>query len=316
MTKVSFFIHGIYPRSEKLIQVSRDFDRKRASVSDLKNQQKKNRRKLINFQKKLKIQLIEDGKLNWQDIFRPFAENSSGIKLGSLTRHFDNNTFFRQPVIIGRVKFDRKKILKYCLNIKNVSKITLPSFFYFSKIAENQYYKNWQSLLFDLASEFRKLVKDLEKSGFDFIQFNDPYIVYHPINQKEIQTFKKALIQFKKDLKVKIDLHTFFGDGSKIFKTLVNFPVDAIGFDFFKTSLEDLPKQKLNKAIICGCLNGRSPVIENKKAVINFVNKLITKLNPPEIYLTSNCDLEFLTANLAYKKLELLAKVIDAFPSS
>ncbi len=306
MTKIASFVHGIFPRSESLIKTTRGFDRHRATLVQLKQEREKNFKQLMAAQKKFKFSFKEDGKFGWQDIFRPFAENSTGLKVGSLTRHFDNNTFFRQPVVQGKIKFKLTEMVKYFSTTDGVNKVTFPSFFYFAKIADNNYYRNWENLLLDLATEFHQLAKELEKLGVEFIQLNDPYLVYHKIAKTELLIFRKALDQFKKGLTSTIALHTFFGDASPIFRELAEFPVDALGFDFFKTNLEDLPKQQLDKALICGCVNSRSPVVENKAAVKKFVKSAIAKFKPPAIYLTANSDLEFLTAELAYKKLAVL----------
>ncbi len=307
MTKIATFVHGIFPRSETLIKTTRDLDRHRATPIQLKQERIKNLANLVITQKKFKFSFKEDGKFGWQDRFRPFAENSTGLKVGSLTRYFDNNTFFRQPIIKGKIRFKRPEILKYFSIPSEVNKVTLPSFFYFAKIADNKYFRNWESLLLNLAVEFHKLARDLEKLGVEFIQFNDPYLVYHKVTKTELLIFSKALTQFKKGLTATVALHTFFGDAAPIFNELVKFPVEAIGVDFFKTNLEELSKQQLEKALICGCVNSRSPVVENKSAVKKFVKKVKTKFKPPTIYLTPNSDLEFLTTELAYKKMGVIA---------
>jgi len=306
MVKVSVFIHGIFPRSEKLIQLSRDFDRQRASFSQLEKQQQKDRQQLINFQKKLKFEFVEDGKFAWQDIFRPFTDHSQGIKSGSLTRYFDNNTFFRQPIIKGKVKFNYARILNSFYFDKSTNKVTLPSFFYLAKVSQNNYYRNFLSLVFALTSEFKILAQKLEKQGITFIQLNDPYLVYHKINKKELAIYQKCLKQFRQGLKSKIALHTFFGSIDPYFHQLINFPIDILGFDCFKTNLENLPKIKIEKGLLLGCLDSRSLVLENKKMVKKLIAQVQEKFAPPQIYLSPNCDLEFLTADIAYKKIKLL----------
>jgi len=306
MVAINSFIHGIFPRSEKLIKISRDYDRKRASLTSLHQQQKQDTKNLFSQQKKLKFKYIEDGKLCWQDIFRPFTDHSQGIKTGSLTRYFDNNTFFRQPIIKGKIKFNQAKILDYFCPDKAVNKITLPSFFYLAKISDNNYYKNLESFLSSLAEQYHFLVKKLEKRGINFVQLNDPYVVYHKITNQELIIYKKAFSQFRNGLTSTIALHTFFGNISPLFNELINFPHDVLGFDCFKTNLEELTKQKVDKSLILGCLDSRSPVMENKKMIKGLVTKVVAKFNPPQIYLTTSSELEFLTSKLAYKKIEII----------
>ncbi len=91
MTKVISFIHGIYPRSESLAQMTRDVGRKRKTEEELLAAQKKDTNHLLALQKKHGFLYGEDGMLLWQDIFRPIVEATDGMIVGPLTRWFDNN---------------------------------------------------------------------------------------------------------------------------------------------------------------------------------------------------------------------------------
>src|SRR5438874_4873943 len=97
MSNIQSFIHGMYPRSQDLVTISRDFERKRKTLADLQAQQEKDTKAYLRLQKSLPFSSYEDGKCIWHDIFRPIAQATDGLSIGTLTRWFDNNTFFRQP---------------------------------------------------------------------------------------------------------------------------------------------------------------------------------------------------------------------------
>src|SRR5919199_816086 len=91
------FAPGIYPRSDKVVQATRDLDRGRTSQEAVDEQVERDRETLIAVQQQAGLDLLTDGLLTWQDIFRPIVEASDGLEAGALTRFLDTNTFYRAP---------------------------------------------------------------------------------------------------------------------------------------------------------------------------------------------------------------------------
>ena len=88
---------GIYPRSEALVQATRDFDRGRVAAEDVERQRAADLDALVAAEEEARFDLLSDGMLAWQDLFRPLVDSSDGLEAGPLTRFLDTNTFFRAP---------------------------------------------------------------------------------------------------------------------------------------------------------------------------------------------------------------------------
>ncbi|HZC31090.1 MAG TPA: hypothetical protein VE261_06185, partial [Gaiellaceae bacterium] len=52
------------------------------------------------------VDVINDGQIRWDDLFAVFARAWGGVSRGPLERFYDNNTYFRQPVIEGPITTD------------------------------------------------------------------------------------------------------------------------------------------------------------------------------------------------------------------
>src|SRR2546425_572725 len=86
---------GIFPRSEQLVQATRDLDRGRTSQEAVDEQVERDLAELVSVQQQAGLNLLTDGMLRWQDLFRPLLEASEGLETGALTRFLDTNTFYR-----------------------------------------------------------------------------------------------------------------------------------------------------------------------------------------------------------------------------
>ena len=74
---------GIHPRSEKLIELTRSYERAKTSWNQVEAQLEQETRELIKLQECLGFQHISDGALGWQDQLRPIARSLKGEESGT-----------------------------------------------------------------------------------------------------------------------------------------------------------------------------------------------------------------------------------------
>ena len=319
MTDVLSCLNGIYPRSEALVQATRDYDRRRISPQEVERQFERDLENLIALQLETKLDYVSDGMLRWQDLFRPFVESCEGLEAGPLTRFFDNNTFYRQPVVKSKLK--HKALTSHYYNAEALPKNTkwkaiLPSPYAFSRMAERlkaHFNKNQNELMLEFTAQIlTPEIERLVKTGFSFIQLNEPYLVYHKdCDAEDLKHFKEAIGLLAKSLnsRAKLCVHTYFGDVGPVIEKLLEFDIDAVGVDFFETDLESLHASFAEKELLCGCLDARSSLMEPSDSVARFMDKVCEKLNPKAIYITTNTDLDFVPERIARDKVRLIGSI-------
>ena len=90
------YIGGIYPRSDRLITATRRMSK------DLPQLFLEEKRKVIMLQLKAGLNYITDPLLEWDDMLKPYSK-LSGIKMNGLNRFYENNTFYRKPLILSLI---------------------------------------------------------------------------------------------------------------------------------------------------------------------------------------------------------------------
>ncbi len=304
------FIHGIYPRSERLIVSGRGFDRGRVSLLDHKQEEEKERASLIELQVANSFCFIEDGKFTWQDIFRPFAQSVDGIELGPLTRWFDTNTFYRQPVITGRLSIDYDKFDEFVPVIPGIhQKVTLPSPLTFARLCTDTRGDNFARTLSTVTELIASTVDHLEKKGIKAFQFNESYAPYTS-KEEDTDNLIRSLQEVTSGGVLSI-VHLYFGDGAPFLRAFEEreTAVDIVGVDFYKTKISDVPKD-FSKALLVGVIDSQNTLVENKDGIDRFIEQLLEQARPQGLYLTHNCDLEFIPQIVANRKVELLGELI------
>jgi len=299
---------GVFPRPEQLIEVSRRFDRGLVNETELNEHQNRSAQELIRLQVENHFDLVVDGQLTWQDLFRPFAKLSTGIEPGTLTRWFDNNTFYRTPIVKGKVRRSTVPVdefFQHNLLPNDHRKAILPGPFTFAKLSQNESNISFPDLVDDLAHLLADVANELSRKGYGFIQFNEPSL--NTANQDELKLAKDAFETLKNGSSSMIQ--TYFGNIHDIITDLLDFPVDSIGIDFYANDLNDLTQHKFNRGLSCGCVDGRNSLLESPQQIIDLITKVRTSIEPGGLYVGPNCDLEFLPYVVAEKKVRLLGEV-------
>lgn len=311
------FIHGIYPRSEELVIATQGFDRGRVNSEQVNALRISDERELVNLQEAQNFSFFEDGKLSWQDIFRPFVATSEGFQQGvdidgEITRWFDNNSFYRKPVIVGPLIPDFDKLDEFFPQYVGTSqwKATLPSPFAFAKLSEDRTTTEFDETLENTTQLIRTTIEHLETRGVSFIQLNEPYIPYHNSQISDIDSLIKSLKSIgARNRKAKLAVHSYFGNSAPLAKRLEDEGVvDAIGIDFLKTDVCDIPTP-INHDLIAGVVDGRNSDIETSEALTKLLDQVQEHTRPRILYVTHNSDLESLPEPVARKKLMLIGSL-------
>jgi 5-methyltetrahydropteroyltriglutamate--homocysteine methyltransferase len=309
MDKIIAYQHGIYPRSEALVAATRDLERGRTTIEKVEDQFRQDLQDFVQTQRDAGLNYFSDGLLRWEDIFRPFVKASKGLSEGPLVRWFDNNAFFRAPVITGSPAIDSQlpPTFEDSVLLPEPKVATLPSPYMFSRAAQTHGDRN--KLMIELARNvLQPVAKALGGRGYRLIHLQEPWLVFYGMEQGEWSFFEKAIETIRDGLGITLVLHTYYGNAEPWADRLRSLPVDAVGIDFVETDVEALGKN-WTLGVVAGCLDGRRSLVESLEETVKFVKRAAETLNPTALYLSSNSDLELLPRDIASRKILRLGEV-------
>ena len=293
------FAPGIYPRSEQLVQATRDLDRERTSQEAVDEQVERDLAEFVSVQQQAGLDLVADGMLRWQDLFRPLLEASDGLETGALTRFLDTNTFYRAPHATSATpKLGAPLDERYVAPLPGARLVTLPSPFALSQgtgvpaltIAENV------------------LKPAIEALDTELVVLAEPFFGREEATAPS--ELEQALAALAGGPKLALQL-TFCDARKPLEQGLAELPVDAIGIDFYATHLSDVPKG-FDKLLLAGVVDARSSTIEDARELALFAERLRNEQEIEQIALVPNGDLQFVSERIAREKLLRLGKAKNA----
>ena len=315
-------LSGILPRSEKLVELTRSYERAKTSWDQVETQLGTETKEILQLQQSLGFKHVSDGAISWQDQLRPVARSLTGVELGTrYSRWFDTNTFYQKPIIVGKIsagKFDPKDFFRSELLSGNWNrKITLPGPYSFSQLAENKYYPKYHDLLRDVASAERDIIKKLRTAGISLFQLAEPCLVYQPYRESfgdhsEIRLALDAISDLVRDNPNEFIVQTYFGDAGSVIGDLLRLPIKGVGIDLFETDFSAID-EKTSKTFLLGVVDSRESSVEDSRWIADTARKFCDNANHYDVVLSSNSDLKFVPRTIASQKLETLSRASKLF---
>src|SRR5947209_19642882 len=90
---------GIYPRSEKLVELTRSYDRTKTDLDAVKKHIDTDTLELISLQDDSGFETFSDVAFAWQGQLRPIVESLDGVTTGPrFDLWLDANTFYKEAI--------------------------------------------------------------------------------------------------------------------------------------------------------------------------------------------------------------------------
>jgi 5-methyltetrahydropteroyltriglutamate--homocysteine methyltransferase len=284
---------GIYPRSEALVQATRDLDRGRVTQEAVDAQVAEDFSKLVAVQEQAGLTLLSDGLLRWQDHFRPLASRSEGLDARPLTRFLDTNTFFRAVLVDGEPRLTDPVPAPELPAGRWLA--SLPSPYAFARAAEGAV--SAKALAADVLAP---QIESYAEAGAALVVLIDPFVAW----DGKAAELLGALAELPKAAPLALQLS--FGDAGPVLADLAEAPVDAIGVDFYSTSLDSVPTD-YPKEIMAGVIDSRSSALEDPAEVARFATELSQRTSAG-VSLAPNGDLQFVPESIAREKIARLGR--------
>jgi 5-methyltetrahydropteroyltriglutamate--homocysteine methyltransferase len=302
---------GPFPRTEALVQATRDLDRRRIPAEKAEEVFRAAEAAVAATEAQLGLDSVTGGYLRWPDLFRPFTQIWEGVSAGPLTRFFETNTFFRQPVLERAPTSSGGRLVDW-LPRGPKARAIVPGPYTFSELADVRYEGNGDArpilaLAEALAGELRGMGDALPP----FVQFQEPLLAYSPPAEDgaDLVAAYRTLAEACRGSTTFV--WTYFGDVGPALPLLSRLPVDVVGFDLFASSVPR-PVEGGGKAVGLGCVDPTTTIAEEPREVARLVHDVEGALSPGAVWLGPNPPLDLLPFDSAVAKLKLLPGLVEA----
>ncbi len=257
------------------------------------------------------VDIVTDGQVRWDDDQTYVTRRMQGVEIGGLQRYLDTNTYYRQPEIVGEVRWQAPVLAADFTFAQAHStrpvKAILPGPYTLAALSLDKHYGSRQKLVMALAAQLRHEADALVQAGCRHIQVNDPVIVF---NKDDIDIFVAANRLLLDNVPAETGLYTWFGDCSGILGQMLELPVDVIGLDFVwgPDNWAAVKGSRFEKKLGFGIVDARNTRLEPPRQIADAVRRISEIVPPERLYVNPSCGLEYVPREVAFEKLKNLVE--------
>lgn len=257
------------------------------------------------------VDLLTDGQIRWDDPFTYVARSLGGFEIDGLTRYFDTNTYFRQPVVVGKIHWEQPVTVRdfqfAVANSPRPVKAVLPGPYTLARLSKGESLKPLENLVVEAAEALNHEAQALERAGASIIQFDEPAILKYP---QDFPLFRQSIARLTQGLRAKLALYVYFKDLGGLYPEFLKLPFHVFGLDFVmgKANFTIVRSFPSDKELGFGIVDARNTRKETEQELIEALRNIARLVPADRLVVSPNCGLEFLPRQSAYDKLVGMVK--------
>ena len=257
------------------------------------------------------VDLITDGQVRWNDGQTYVARGIKGFQINGLTRYFDTNTYYRQPVPEEKLEWKGPITVgdfKFATEISpRPVKPVITGPYTLGRLSQLGSYGELHALVMDLAHGLNKESLALQEAGATLIQFDEPAILRYP---EEMDLLVEASQVLTQGVRVKTAIYTWFGGIPAIGSRFFSLPFDVFGLDFVMgpenyEMIQHLPPEK---ELAVGIMDARNTRMESVDVLVDSIRRISRYVPLDRLYVNPSAGLEYLPRITAQEKLARLVE--------
>lgn len=307
---------GNYPRigdpaeSQALRRALAQRDDGRIDEAGLRKVQDDTVHQVIDEQVDAGLDLVTDGLIRWDDAITYIVGGLQGFAdTQGLVRYLDTNTFYRQPVGGGAVRWAQPITVADYQFAASVSprpvKAVLTGPYTIGRLSRSSHHKNANELVLELSEALRAEVQALHAAGAPLVQIDEPVIARQP---GDWAVFREAMTRLAEGVTGQIELNTSWGNLTEL-PDLFGLPFHVFGVDLIQgpANWELLDRIPSDKTAHLGILDAREVRLEGTSEIAHAIERASRVISLDRMHVSPNCGLEFLPRATARAKLQRLA---------
>ena len=270
------------------------------------------RTEVVDRQTEAGLDRVVEGQLRWDDMLaHPLAVHDN-VETRGIVRYYDNNNFYREPVVQGELSFDGD-VARELEAADAVDQAVLPGPYSLAELATDEHYGDDAAFL-EAVAEF--LAGEVEAfPDVETLFLLEPSLVTDPPADGEDERVSRAVDAVAgAAADVDVVVHTYWGAiPEKPYAHLMDADVDAIGFDFVsdhEANLYNIQEYGTKDAVALGVVDGQNTLVETPSEItdrVEWVRENVPAQEFETVYATSNTELFYLPVNKFEAKLDALA---------
>ena len=266
-------------------------------------------RLIIDEHERAGLDVVSDGEMRRTEMVEYFAERIAGCEFNGPVKVWGHN-YFDKPSVVDQVERTEPWLIDEYEFSSGVTtspvKVPITGPYTLARWSFSEYYDDTSALAQALSGLVRTEIAQLVDAGAKYIQIDEPALATTPDDHHIVRDCLDEIVTDLAD-DIRIGLHVCYGDYSRIYPEILEYPVDEIdleqanqGFD----ALETFADPPFTKDLALGVVDVHDSSVESVDEIKANIHRGLEIVPPEQLTVSPDCGLKLLPRQSAVKKLQ------------
>ncbi|WP_415382602.1 methionine synthase [Halosimplex sp. TS25] len=255
------------------------------------------------------LDVVVDGEMRRNEMVEYFAERIDGYEFNGRVKVWGHN-YFNKPSVADEVEYGEQWLVDEFEFTDSVAdrpvKVPITGPYTLASWTFNEAYEDDEALAYDLAELVNEEIEQLVDAGARYIQIDEPALATTPDDHAIVgECLERIVEDIPED--VRIGVHVCYGDYSRIYPEILDYPVDEIDLELTNGNYEQIdvftdPEFTLDLAL--GVVDNHTAEVETVEEIKENILQGFKVVPPEQLTISPDCGLKLLPREIAYQKME------------
>jgi len=253
------------------------------------------------------LDTVVDGEMRRNEMVEFFADRIDGYEFNGPVKVWGHN-YFDKPSVVEEVAYDEPWLVDEFEFTAGVAerpvKVPITGPYTLGFWAFNEAYPSTEELVYDLADLVNEEVEKLVDAGARYIQIDEPALATTPEDHAIVgEALERIAAGIPEE--VRIGLHVCYGDYSRVYPEINDYPIDEFDLELSNGDYEQIPvfeEPELEPDLALGVVDAHTAEVESVEEIKANIRQGLRVVPPEKLTISPDCGLKLLPREIAYGK--------------
>ncbi|RLM57397.1 methionine synthase [Halobellus sp. Atlit-31R] len=255
------------------------------------------------------LDTVVDGEMRREEMVEFFAHRIPGYEFNGPVKVWGHN-YFDKPSVVSPVEYDEPWLVDEFEFTSNVAtkpvKVPITGPYTLARWSFNEAYEDEEALAYDLADLVNEEIEQLVDAGARYIQIDEPALATTPDDHAIVgESLERIVDGISED--VRIGLHVCYGDYSRIYPEINDFPIDEFDVELCNDGYEQIDvfrEPAFEPDLALGVVDVHDAEVESVEEIKRNIKQGLKVVPPERLTISPDCGVKLLPREVAYQKVE------------
>jgi 5-methyltetrahydropteroyltriglutamate--homocysteine methyltransferase len=254
------------------------------------------------------IDVLTDGEMRRNEMVEFFAHRIDGYEFNGPVKVWGHN-YFDKPSVVDDVTYDDPWLVdeyEFTSSITDAGvKVPITGPYTLANWSFDEVYDSTEALAYDLADLVNEEIAKLVDAGARYIQIDEPALATTPDDHAIVgECLERIAADIPDD--VRIGLHVCYGDYSRIYPEILDYPVDEFDVELCNGDYDQLDvftSEEFTKDLALGVVDVHDAEVESVDEIKENIERGLEVVPPERLVVSPDCGVKLLPREVAVEKL-------------